>query len=171
MIPVLPEMLESDRVWLAVAFAQIEFRAGGKPFGEIGQQLRDNFPSYCRVASGSGLPATTDGLIQGEDSIFQNLKRKPLVQFHPGRTEKRANRFGRATLASDHFSEILRMNPQFEDGDLRTLHCFHLHSLRMIHQRSSNVLYEFFHRAPACTALVELLHANLPLSVRGRATQ
>src|SRR5271169_2364390 len=40
------------------------------------------------------------------------------------------------------------MNSQFQNGDLRSLYGLDLHSLRMIHQRSSNLLYEFLHRAP-----------------------
>lgn len=84
------------------------------------------------------------------------------MKFHPRRPEQGADRFGCTTLSPNHFTQIFGMNSQFENSNLRAFDGLDLHSLGMINERSSNLLYEFFHRAPACVQFVELPRAPAP---------
>ncbi len=90
------------------------------------------------------------------------------MKFHPRRPQQRTDRFGCATLASNYFPQVFGMNSQFQNSDLRAFHRLDLYSLGMINERSSNLLHEFFHRAPACVPFVELPRA--PLHRDERAT-
>ena len=80
--------------------------------------------------------------LQREVSIFEYLKRETLAEFHSGGAQQRANSFGRASLASDYFTQIFRRNPQLKNGHLRALYGIDSHTLRMIYQGFGNLLNE-----------------------------
>ena len=65
---------------------------------------------YCRAVSGCGQSAAIAVACRRSGSIFEDLKSKAFVKFHTRGTQQRANCFGGAPLASNHFAQIFGMN-------------------------------------------------------------
>ena len=103
----------------------------------------------CQSSKGFGdfdaKAAATQAAAEKEFSIFENLEGKPLLQFHPRRPKKRANRFGCPSLAAYHFSQVLGMDAQFQDGHLRPFDRFYLDVLGMVHEGSSDGFDQLLH--------------------------
>ena len=69
---------------------------------------------------------------------------------------------GCASLTTNYFSQVFGMDSQLKNGYLGPFDCLDLNSLRVIDQRSGNLLYQLFHRAPCvCVLAYEPLHATL----------
>src|SRR5207244_8114680 len=77
--------------------------------------------------------------------LLENFERKALFEFHSSRAEDGADGFCRSALSSDHFAEIGRVNPEFQDRNLFTLYSANLHLFRIIHERLRDGFNQFLH--------------------------
>jgi len=51
-------------------------------------------------------------------ALLEDFERQAFFNFHARGAQNRANGFGRAALAANHFAEIGRIDAQFEDRHL-----------------------------------------------------
>ena len=78
---------------------------------------------------------------------IDNLQRKPPAKLHSCGTQYGSHRLRRASFSSDDFAQILRMRPQFQNGNLRAFQYSNLHVFRMVRQCSCNVFNECLYGA------------------------
>src|SRR2546427_3029630 len=146
--------------------------------GEPLREIREDFSGYLT----SPAPGAQDTRERNRGKQFwahllENFEREALLELHSSRPEDGADGFCRSALSSDHFAKIGRVNPEFQNRNLFTLHSTNLHLFRIIHERLRDGFNQFLHGPSAirryqqsagvfaCTCLVtsagRIRHRNL----------
>src|SRR5690242_3339386 len=120
-------------------------------FGEALGKIRENFrrdlaAASMRAQNSSKCDAT--GWRIAHDCLFENFECKPLFQFHSGGSQKRADGLGCAALASDHFSQIIGSDAQFQHSHLLAFNGSHRNIFGMIDKSFRDGLNQLLHEKP-----------------------
>src|SRR5277367_75463 len=81
-----------------------------------GKSVRISAATSPRSPCGRRMRATVTLGVSSVATLFEDFQRVALLQLHAGGAQKRANRFGRAALASDHLAQVFGMNAEFQHG-------------------------------------------------------
>ena len=86
-------------------------------------------------------------IFDGSRALFEDFQRKALLQLHSSGPQDRAHGARRATLFSDHFPQVRRMNTKLEHRDLLSFYGPDGNLLGIVHESFSDGFDELFYFA------------------------
>src|SRR5665213_2478967 len=104
-----------------------------RSFGKrSGKSVRISEATSPRRPRGRRILASVTPVNSFAGNLFENFKRQAFSNFHPGCAENCTDGFGRPSLPSDYFAQVVGMHAHFQNRDLLPIHGFHLNLFGVI---------------------------------------